>query len=193
MYDCSYCSQTFTRKDSLTRHINTKHHQSPTMYSREKDIFDEAESESEEDYDDDDGWKQLVEKVRRKYDNTLDTKIDRLMKTGLSEEEAKEQASIDMHHLYKRDLIKNYKQLMINYYQLKPTSYQKHLMEYIDKYADRGMTREQAVQKAVRMNSLVFDDILSEVAVESDKEDGKEDEPKNEEDDMNEEEDENDY
>ena len=80
----------------------------------------------------------------------------------MSPEDAHEQASQDMHHILKRDLMNEYKRLLILCYKLKPTIYHQRVMKNIKKYLDKGYTIEQAAKLSIRLHSNIFDEIINE-------------------------------
>ena len=138
--------------------------QSDAIDSNDESIEVESDDDSS---DSDDGWADIVQDVYDMYEEMRQRQIEKYRK-DMSYSEACEQASLDLHHVYKKELMNRYKKMMLFQHDISLNDDQQLIEEAIDEFREKGYTYEKALKRAMRTNSRVFDDILNDYDCDSD-------------------------
>ena len=93
-HDCHICGALFSNPTFLSQHI------AKCSELEEDDNYDES------------GWQMIVEDVYDEHDEKYQSKVMMYEEGGMTEDKAKQQASEDMHHIYKQSLMEKYMDMM---------------------------------------------------------------------------------
>ena len=156
-----------------------------SMNDKEESIDSDTEStdDEEQETDDDDEndedepeLKDMIRQARSKHYPIFEKLVDEYMKV-MSEEDAIEKAESDMRKCYKDQFLKDYTDLLLTMYDLQYSKMHGIIKQTIKRLRDEEeFSPHEAIKYAVKRRKYMFDDLLDEVAAESETRDDEEDE-----------------
>ena len=190
MYECSVCSNTFTRKDSLKRHIQTKHDEKDKWpkrtwaeqheeamketrpeYDELKKNYESAEevdqSSEDSDCESEPIWDDMIKDVYLQTDKRFDEIAEELRMRGMDEEKVQNAAKLEMLDIHEKLLKKTFMRVLVVAHDLKQTN----IFDEVKKEMCRLRKRKvhDAFRKAVDKNTS-FRELLEIDAQEDDEE-----------------------
>ncbi len=181
---CNECGALFSTRYMLNRHEEA----CPAEASSESSEDDNGSDSSSADESEDEGvWDGLVQRVCDGLDDEYQAKVERLETSGVENEEARREVGDAMRPVYKRHLIKEYKNILRTAKGLKKSAIHKEIQDTIHWYMDKDYTFEYALNIAMKKKRHLFDGVLEEDsdAEDSDAEDEDSDEDPGDENDEN--------
>lgn len=138
----------------------------------------EAESESEdhdppqkkpktehEEMDEDNDYpafETLINEAYAKYDDKYSEKIDHFVNEGMSEKQAKQEASEALRPQYRKALMKNYTEFLCTLYYMKQSPLHYKVGRAAEEYMEDGKSVERAIRRAIYDHRHLMDEVLDD-------------------------------
>ena len=154
--------------------MNDKEEESIDSESTDDDGEQETDDDDENDEDEPE-LKDMIRQARSKHYPIFEKLVDEYMKV-MSKEDAIEKAESDMRKCYKDQFLKDYTDLLLTMYDLQYSKMHGIIKQTIKRLRDEEeFSPHEAIKYAVKRRKYMFDDLLDEVAAESETRDDEED------------------
>ena len=149
-----------------------------SMNDKEEESIDSESTDDEEQETDDDDepeLKDMIRQARSKHYPIFEKLVDEYMNV-MSKEDEIEKAESDMRKCYKDQFLKDYTDLLLTMYDLQYSKMHGIIKQTIKRLRDEEeFSPHEAIKYAVKRRKYMFDDLLDEVAAESETRDDEED------------------